>query len=64
MATRIVFSDMDNNEMDCYVNDKGRLYVGISQRGEDIAGSGYITLDKEDVKQLIKILTDAQKEMQ
>lgn len=63
MATRLVFEDEDNNEMNCFLNDKGKVYIGVGQRGEDMVYSGYITLDKEDVRQLINILKDCEKEM-
>ena len=32
MTTRTVFSDDDNNEMDCYLNDKGKLYISVGQK--------------------------------
>jgi len=63
MATKLVFEDEDNNEMNCFLNDKGRVYIGVGQRGEDMVYSGFITLDKEDVRQLIGILRDCEKEM-
>lgn len=63
MPTRLVFEDTDNNEMDCYLNTKGMVYIGIKQRGEDIISNAFITLDKTDVKQLINILRDCEKEM-
>lgn len=63
MAKRTVFNDDDNNELECYLNDKGKVYMSIGQIGEDIAYSGFITLDKEDVKELIDILKDLEKEM-
>lgn len=62
MATRTVFSD-DNSEMDCYLNDKGKVFISIGQPGEDIVNSGFITLDKDDVSQLIKILVELEKDM-
>jgi hypothetical protein len=64
MAMKTVFEDEDNNEMNCFLNDKGKVYIGVGQRGEDMVYSGFITLDKEDVGQLIKILTDCQNEME
>lgn len=64
MAVKTVFEDEDNNEMNCFLNDKGKVYIGVGQRGEDMVYSGFITLDKEDVGQLIKILTDCQNEME
>jgi hypothetical protein len=57
MASRKVFFDQDGNEMDCYANDKGDLYIGI-HRVDDEIGSGFITLKKEDVKELIKELQE------
>jgi hypothetical protein len=63
MATKLVFEDEDNNEMNCFLNDKGKVYIGVGQRGEDMVYSGYITLNKEDVKQLINILKDCEKQM-
>lgn len=64
MAIRTVFNDSDNNEMECYLNDKGKVFISVGQIGEDNAYySGYITLDKDDVNQLIKILSEIEKEM-
>ena len=63
MATRTVFSDRENNEMDCYLNDKGKVFISVGQPGEEIAYNGYIVLDRDDVKRLIKILTELEKEM-
>ena len=63
MAVRNVFNDNDNNEMDCYLNSKGKVYISIRQIDEDIAYNGFITLNKEDVNQLIKILTELEQEM-
>ncbi|MFN8356334.1 MAG: hypothetical protein U0Y10_17895 [Spirosomataceae bacterium] len=63
MATRTVFSDDNNNEMDCYLNDQGKVFISVGQSGDDIVYSGFITLEKSDVTQLIKILTELEKEM-
>lgn len=63
MAVRTVFNDSDNNELECYLNHKGKVYMGVRQIGEDIGYSGFITLDKEDVNQLIKMLTEMEQEM-
>lgn len=27
MARRTVFYDENNNELDCYINDKGKIYI-------------------------------------
>lgn len=35
--------------MDCYINDKGKLYISVGQTDDDAMYNGYITLDKEDV---------------
>lgn len=61
MATRTVFSDQNGNEMDIYINKEGYLYIRIGDEDEHI--SSYITLDKVDVKQLIKVLTNFENEM-
>ncbi len=63
MAIRTVFNDSDNNELECYLNDKGKVYISIGQIGEDISNNGFITLDKEDVTMLIKMLSEFEQEM-
>lgn len=63
MAVKTVFTDGNNNEMDCYLNDNGEVFINVGPRGEDVHYSGYITLDKEDVQQLIKLLSELEKEM-
>jgi len=63
MATRLVFEDEENNEMDCFLNSKGKVYIKVGQKGEDTAYNGFITLGKDDVRQLIIILTECEKEM-
>jgi len=40
MATKTVFIDPDNNEMDCFINDKGKLYISVGQTGDDAMYSG------------------------
>lgn len=64
MATRTVFNDTDNNEMDCYLNDKGKLFISVGQTGEDQMYNGFIILDKEDVHKLIKVLTEIEADME
>ena len=63
MAVKTVFTDGNENEMDCYLNDEGEVFINIGQRGEHEHYNGYITLDKEDVQQLIKLLSELEKEM-
>ena len=64
MATRTVFADEDSNEMDCYLNDKGKLYISVGQQGDESIYNGWITLDKEDTQKLIKTLNDIVQEME
>lgn len=64
MAKRIVFNDEDNNELDCYINTKGKAVIKVGQVGEDIAYSGFISLAKDDVKELIEILTQLEKQLE
>lgn len=64
MPTRLVFYDENNNELECYLNSKNELYIQVGEiNKEDIHYSGVITLKKDDVKQLIKILIELEKEM-
>jgi hypothetical protein len=65
MATKTVFIDDDdnNNEMDCYLNDKGKLFICVGLAEDDYLYSGHITLYKEDVSLLIKILSKFEMEM-
>ena len=63
MAIRLVFEDENNNQMDCFLNSQGRVYIGVGQKDEEIVYNGYITLDRNDVQQLIRILTECEKEM-
>jgi hypothetical protein len=63
MATKTVFLDKDENEMECFINKDERVYIGVGKSGEDNIYSGYITLDKNDVQELIKILTELESQM-
>jgi hypothetical protein len=63
MAIRNVFSDDNDNEMTCYLNDNGFLFIKVGPQGDD-QGSGFITLDKTDVQALIKELTKLEGEME
>ena len=64
MAKRTVFSDEDNNDLECYINQEGKVYISVGQADEEQFYNGYITLDKEDVGDLIKILTVLESEME
>ena len=54
MGSRKVFFDEDGNEMECYVNDKGKVYIGVSN--DDVMSNAYITLKKGEIKELIAVL--------
>ena len=66
MATKLLFYDNDNNEMECYLNDKGKLFLRVGQIGreDDVYYSGFITLDRDDVSQFINVLTELEQEME
>ena len=63
MATRTVFSDVNSNEMDCYLNTEGKVYIGVGSADAPEYGS-FITLEKEDVGELIKILKALEEQME
>lgn len=60
-----VFCDEKNPEqqMKFYINDVGRLFVQVGDATNDDY-SGFITLDKEDVKSLILALKTIEKTME
>ena len=59
MPVKKVFVDENENELECFVNDKNALFIGVGPRGEDSGYySGYITLNKSDVKELIAMLQE------
>lgn len=64
MAKRTIFEDEDDNQMDCYLNDKGKVFISISQKEDDAPYGNYITLDKDDVQELIIMLTKIESEME
>ena len=41
--------------MECYVNDKGKLYIGVSASNDDLSNA-YITLKKNDINELIYMI--------
>lgn len=63
MATRKVFMDQHDNEMDCYLNDEGLVFIQIGISNSEIHEKRYIVLDKLDVGEFIKVLSDIQKDM-
>ncbi|MEM0519659.1 hypothetical protein [Aequorivita flava] len=64
MALKTIISDDSNNEMECYLNDSGKVYIEVGQNSEDTMYSGHIVLEKEDVQFLIKKLTELETQMQ
>lgn len=63
MAIKTIITDDSNNELSCYLNDAGDVYMEIGQAGDDHHYTGFITLEKEDVQHLIKKLTELESEM-
>lgn len=62
MAKRTIFTDENENELETYVNADGKLFINVGQL-KDQYYSGYITLEKEDVEELIKMLEELKEEM-
>jgi hypothetical protein len=63
MAIMTLFVDTDNTEMDCSLNNQGKVYIYVGPSVDDGFGGRGIELDKEDVVNLIKILTDIEVKM-
>jgi|GEM_PF-5092156 len=64
MPIKKVFEDHDGNELECFINSKGKIYIGIGPSDkDDYMQFGYITLDGQDIKELIKELTQLEKEL-
>ena len=55
---------MINNEMDCYLNKDNLVFMSIGQKDEDVMNSGYITLTKDDVRELIQLLSTLERTME
>ncbi|AWA30960.1 hypothetical protein HYN48_13220 [Flavobacterium magnum] len=63
MAKKTIFVDDDNNEMEVFVNQNGKLFIQVGQLKEEHY-SGFITLDKTDVEELINMLTELKEEVE
>jgi hypothetical protein len=63
MPIRTVFDDENGHTLQLYINTKGALYLEISQPEHEMYTS-YITLNKEDVGELIEQLLILQQSMQ
>ena len=64
MAKKIIFVDEDNNEMQCYLNDQGKVFINVGKLDEDMYYQGFITLDKNDVNELISLLSSIAEQME
>lgn len=64
MAKKTVFSDEDNNDLECFINHEGKVFIGVGRADESALNSSFITLDKVDVGHLIKILSELESEME
>ena len=60
---KIVFEDIDGNELKCHINDHDKLYLSAGKPDADFYYTGYICLDKEDVVTLIDELKRLLSEM-
>ncbi len=63
MSIKKVFVDSDQNELQCYVNTQGKLFIEASSDKDDIYYKGYVALEKEDVDELIKELRQCREDM-
>ncbi len=55
--------DFSKQELTVFINNKGRVFIEISDGDINSMQSGYITLDKEDVNSLITELQKLEKLM-
>ncbi len=64
MAIRIktVLTD-DKTEMECFITTEEKVLINIKEISEYEGEGRSIRLDKDDVNQLIQMLTDLEKEM-
>ena len=54
----------DENELKCWLNNKDFLYIEVGEIDSEVPYTkGYITLDKDDVSELIKELKSLVKQM-
>lgn len=53
-----------NNDFACWLNDDLQLYIEVGEINSEFPNTrGYVTLDKDDVKELIKELKSLEKQM-
>ena len=63
MPTRKIFYDESGNELECYINTKGFVFLRIGEEGTDDFQRDSIELNHEDVKEFIQVLEELLQEM-
>ena len=62
MPVKTVFIDDDDNELDCYLNDEGKVVISVKKAGDQHTHSRFIALEKEDVGLRIKFLKEIEQQ--
>lgn len=63
MPKRSIYYDENDNELECYINTNNKVYISIGQKDEE-SQFGYITLDKDDLRELIEELSSLEKNLE
>lgn len=64
MAYTLLFNDEHGNELEAYLNDKGKCYIQCGDLSDrDFIYSGHIVLDKEDLTEFIRVLNEVLNDM-
>ncbi len=64
MSTRTIFTDEDNNQLECYVEEGRALFINVGAVDPpEIGNQKFIALGRNDVDKLIEVLTELKKEM-
>jgi len=58
MATRLTLVDDDGNALECFLNNNNTVQVNVSTDSDEFLSTASISLHKEHVQKLIKILTE------
>jgi hypothetical protein len=64
MAKKILFEDENTNQLECFINTHDKLCLVIGQPGDDHHYTGSIELDKNDVNELISLLSSLEEQME
>lgn len=65
MAVKKTILTDDGDELEYYLNDKGKLFMGVNHRDEDYcANSSVIAIDKDDLGHLIREFSAIHEEME